>query len=309
MAILGATQIDVSTRSTSFVRNYTARYHVTTDAPTVDLKSIVEYSSIPEYGTEFPGDPISVVQEKTAAQVNGTRTKFLVTVIYGPYDRAGHNSSADEFSNPLDAPAEYTWGFSSRQEPVTHDVNNKAILNTAGDPFIPAPEKTVYDLQLTIVQNVEDYRPLQSWNRVGTVNNRQMTIAGLLVPAKAALMKERTATSQIFTEDDDNIRIEYWEVTTVLIFREVDQQWLDEEGEIIGPFNSWFKRVLNAGMEAKVEQNGVLVGPVPIRGEDGEQTKEPKLLKLDGTRELDPEQANWVAAEVYKATDFGVLQL
>lgn len=315
MAITGSTLIDATTNSTFGIRKYTERYHVTTDAPTTALRSIVDYSGIPKYGAEFNDDSISVVQNKSAQQVDGTRTKFIVTVEYAPYDRAGHNSLGDEFNNPLDAPSEYTWGYASRQEVITHDKNQNPILNTAGDQFIPAAEKTVYDLQLTVVQNLEDYKPLTSWEAVSKVNSKEFTVAGLQVPVKAALLTERTATSEVFEDEANNERIEYWTVTTVIQFRMHDPDWVAKRfdgfdgGSVkplveIGVGNAWYKRILNSGLDEY--RNGE---QVRIRI-DGQEVTDPKLLKENGTREPDPgNNAFWIGADIYDTFDFGTLQL
>jgi hypothetical protein len=311
MAITSSVLVDAVTDSTFGIRKYTERYLVTTDAPTTALRSIVDYSGVPDYGDGFSDDPISVVQNKSARQVDGTRTKFEVTVQYEPYERSGHNSGDDEFNNPLDAPPEYSWGFASREIALTHDINDNPIINTAGDQFIPATEITLYDLQLTIVQNVEDYRPEQSWLSIGTVNEKAFVVAGLEIPIKSALMTERTASSEVF--EDESERIEYWKVTTVLVLR-VESEWIAKRaGGVVGgvvqpmvalgPRNAWFRRILNAGLDeiknGKPERISV----------DGQKASDPKLLKEDGTYEADSTGAVWVGAEVYFATDFGVFQL
>jgi hypothetical protein len=327
MAIIDCTLVHASTTTTAFIRNYTEVYNVFTDAPTTDLRSIVEYDgsngglAIPKKGTGFFYDRISVVQSKTAAPVDGTRQKFMVTVEYGPYDRAGHNSSDEEFDNPLDAPSEYSWGFASRALAMTWDINDNLMVNTAGEPFIPAPEKQEYDLQLTVLQNVQDYEPERSWDLIGKVNDREFEVAGLKVPVKTALLTERSATSQIFVDDEETIRIEYWEVTTILQFRRPNPDWRAPQ-EIDGLFqenafvenNAWKKRILNAGLNEQVDvpdpENPTVFTKtkVPIQL-DGQPVTEPKLLDVDGAYEDDRLDAIWLPFEIYESADLGSLQL
>jgi hypothetical protein len=316
MAITDCTLVQATTTSTGFVRNYTEIYQVITDAATTDLKSVVEYNGalgglpIPEYGQPFEHDNISVVLSKSAQQADGTRTKFVVTVEYGPYDRAGHNLSADEFNNPLEAPPEYTWGFASRSRALTEDANGQVIVNAAGDPFIPAPEKQEFDLQLTVVQNLEDFSPLQAWSFMGKVNSREFPVAGFIVPVKGALLTERSATSEIFVkEDEDNFRIEYWEVTTVLQLRRDDERWLDENDQPLAD-NHWFKRILNAGLNQRVPDlaNPGQFRKVPIEL-DGQAISDPLLLDRDGAYEDDKANAVWLEFEIYDTADLGQLAL
>jgi hypothetical protein len=321
MAILGSTLLKSSTSSTAISRTYTEMYHVTTDAPTTDLKSIVEYDGsgpdagpkIPNYGAGFAYDRFSVVQSKSAENIDGTRTKFVVTVEYAPYDRSGHNSFEDEFDNPLDAPSQYTWGFVSRSLVVTHDINNNLIVNAADDLFVPAPEQTEYDLQLTVVQNLPEYADPYSF--IGSVNSEEFTVAGYQVNKKEALCTERSATSEIFVEKESDTRIEYWQVTTVLVFRKGDAGWRDENDLLVGGAdnsNGWFLRILNAGLNAyKVIEEGppVVRKKVPIALDDNQEVKDPQLLTPDGQHETERLLANWIPAEIYGTEEFGLMRL
>lgn len=314
MAIIKSVLVEATTQSTSFVRNYTEKYLVSTDGPTTDLRSIVEYKgspglAIPKYGAEFDGDSIAVVLSKSATPTDSTRTQFVVSVEYGPYENAGHNHTADEFSNPLDAPPEYTWGYSSRQEVVTQTLFQGVevpILNTAGDQFIPAVEKTVYDLQLTVVQNVEDFRPVRSRNLVGTVNKKEFSVAGIDVPVKSSLVTERSATSEVFEDVEADARIEYWTVTTVMVFRDHNPLWVavDGLGNVLDPRNAWYKRILNAGLDQLGDdgkQHRITI--------DSQEVTEPKLLTVAGLHEPVSADAVWIGAEIYKTADHGKLAL
>lgn len=101
---------------------------------------------------------------------SGAKAVWIVTGNYGPF--AANICGGGPQNNPLNYPPEATWNFRNFERIVEKDQNDKAIENTAGDPFVDPPV-TIDDPRpvLTIVRNEESFDPNLAYQFRSAVNS------------------------------------------------------------------------------------------------------------------------------------------
>lgn len=144
------------------VKSLTLTYRVyftsTSDAP-VDALSAPQ---IPAMGDPYPGDSTLRVVSKDATALEDNPTIFDVVVIYSTGEAGGPGGGEEDPPNPLDLPAVISYGYAESTVPAKFTVDDlgavqlnagDAIVNSAGDPFDPPPERLVFDTVFTIRKN------------------------------------------------------------------------------------------------------------------------------------------------------------
>lgn len=119
-----------------------------------------------EYKVIDPNDGVTVLESDDGAFVTSISCQLAsaaddgcqwdVSVEYGP----GGGESAVFPANPVEHPIKISWGFAKHEVPVETDIDDKPIVNSAGDFFDPAPTRDDSRPVLKIVRNELTYDPL-----------------------------------------------------------------------------------------------------------------------------------------------------
>lgn len=185
--------------------------------------------------------------------------------------------------NPLETPSEIAWGSATYTDPAVKDIDEKAIVNSAGQPFDPPLTIERRALVATIVYNSEDFSPSQAAEFQGTVNATATVIGNFNVGPREAKIIEIGATKQYYED------IKYWQVTVKV---EINAE-------------TWDRKVLDQGIYETID------GKTDYMTTDKkEQVTEP--LKLNGSgRKLDPQTADpvFLTYKTFPEKDFSVLNL
>ena len=116
-------------------REYTRNFHVRVSSPVGAYNAIVTHPLIPKRYQAHPEDSQAYCVRLTPTR----RTGYFPPL----FDVAAEYTSKldeEQDENPLERPAEIEWEDVDYQEPSETDIDGKAVLNTAGDPFIPPLE-------------------------------------------------------------------------------------------------------------------------------------------------------------------------
>ena len=207
--------------SNDATREYTVIYKVRTDDRADGPVTVTNAFGIPNIGDIFqPGndlDAAAVVTNKTSSQ--GDSPYFwLVEVTYS-------TAIADPtvFTNPLDAPAEISYGFQQRQilvpgyfndptAPPTNQAWEQGVFAPNGELFDPQPEAPLDEPVLTIKKNMA----ADDWNSAA-----QMALANCvnLTPWQNADARQlKLSAPQAERRYHNNVGY-YWEVSRSIAFR------------------------------------------------------------------------------------------
>lgn len=148
------------------VRKYTRIFLIITDDPVTDAGTVRDAPGTPEMfdsyevptntlGTEFFVDDGATLGEKRPIEDQENPFRWELECNYS--STTGRPGDGEE--DPMDRPATYDWDYDVAKEPVTQDIDGRAILNSADMAYDPPPEKDVaYDV-LTIERNEDDFDP------------------------------------------------------------------------------------------------------------------------------------------------------
>ncbi|MDZ4345337.1 MAG: hypothetical protein U1E51_23210 [Candidatus Binatia bacterium] len=175
-------------------------YRVTFSAAPTDPGDALDATdgviSIPDIGDNYPYDStLKVRKVGEAAMLDGTSLLWEVPVEFSDVSDSDSGGGATQDQDPLARPAETTWGFAVYEKVVERDINGDAVRNSAGDVNDPPVVDEVYRLQVTIERNVASHDPADAWAKINTTNSTAMTISGVDIMAKQALMKDYGAVA------------------------------------------------------------------------------------------------------------------
>ena len=111
------------------VRTYTRVFRLTTSSQSDNAFTVGSNGSLPVIGNTFPSDGNAYCTNLDVQCVRGWRI-WDVTATY----------STERVLNtvPTSDPTYITWDTEQFQKPATQDKDGKGVVNSAGDPFIPA---------------------------------------------------------------------------------------------------------------------------------------------------------------------------
>lgn len=141
--------------------NVTTATHATTGAPLPVLNSV------------SPLDPRYYVRSISFPRFDGPRYATL-GVSYG----LGKGSGREEEEDPLSVPLRYSVRNGVSGEATDADVNGKALLNTAGDPFSGTVQTNVSALFIDVTRNETAYNLPQAIAFTNKTNADQFSLAG-----------------------------------------------------------------------------------------------------------------------------------
>lgn len=251
-------------------------------------------------GADGSADPLCRAVDLTANHIGDDYGKWEVVVTYTsgnastgggtftPRDQRERAAQARRQSetgqppstNPTERPISISWGSTEYQEALTHDViDTRAVLNSAGERFIPVPMRTLSIRTLTVEANFLQYDPVATWYYENTVNDA----VWYGFPEKSVLCKSITAQLDLAGNQP------YAKTTFVFWIR----------------YPSWELSILDAGY------NQLLDVLTPILDKYGQPVATPQLL--DGQGALLTPGADPVFIEPpynqYTTNDFTLLQI
>lgn len=243
-------------------------------------------TAIPAVGDYYPGS-LTIRCKKVGEATQDSNSRLVFTI---PVEFTDDTESTDFESllveNPIDRPPDIQFGFITYTVPVESDINGEPIRNSAGDEFVPGLEETEHRMTCTISRNLATWDGSSRYDYMDTLNSGAITIAGVAVGAKQALIKDISATAQ-----NEN---------GVAFVRET----------IVIEFNDDYTRhVLDQGMYS-FDGYEAGVGDVKERIKlNGEDVTEPQLLDGAGKKLAAGAAPVYLDFETKEATNWGALNL
>lgn len=177
--------------------------------------------------------------------------------------------------DPVGRPMVIRWGSQEYQEALTTDVlDTRTVMNSALQPYVPVPMRTLSYRTLTIEKNLAwtVWNARTTWDYENTVNDA--TFYGF--PTKSVLCKSITADSDLESA------VPFWRATYVFWMRTPN----------------WMLRIADMGVnELKPALVGGILLPkqlVAIRTRNGAQVSSPVPLDGLGQKLANPDQFNTV---------------
>jgi hypothetical protein len=186
-------------------------------------------------------------------------------------------------------------------EPIDRDWNGRAIVNVNNEA-VEGLSRDVSDTLITITRNFLSVNDDLVLDYLEASNSD--TWYGYS-PGRARLINYQA--EQIFKNENDTTG--YWKVTAAIQCR--------RGYGTTTPDKAWYRRYRNEGLYEKIVVTGVNEYGAPttrnfiVRAVDnaGAPVTKPVLLKANGTRETDPDNAHFLFAQVYGSLPYNSLGL
>lgn len=271
----------------SGIRRYTRAFKVQLDSRFDGPLTALNVGGLPLIGSQHNEDA-GAYCFKLATQCMAEDPHFWINTYQ-------YNSQNELSEDPLQDAATFDWDTEQYQEVMYEDEEDKASVNSAGDPFDPMPDRDNSRRVVVLEKNMES---VPSWilDYQDAVNSDPFTIDGFLVGAGKAKVQRVSVSKKKFRND-----IEY---RTVKIIMHLDRR-------------GWLGRYLDIGFRkiATASSTGQPIR-VPIMMQD-EETAElipvtaPVLLDGSGAELEDPSFSNavYLNRRKYIEADFNNLPL
>jgi hypothetical protein len=157
-------------------REYVVTLEVITNSVNDGPYTVLTTASLPTRGQQYSyggeSDPYAFCRRVGGCKlrdVDGTRKIWRLSAHYSTL--GSKENPENQPGNPLD----WAWKISGRvtgdRKPKFKDRNNRAIANSADEPFDPAPELLSPNVLLDLKKNTATISLEQWWNSQGAVNN------------------------------------------------------------------------------------------------------------------------------------------
>lgn len=190
--------------------------------------------------------------------------------------------------NPLNRPARIRWRTASYQKAIWRDINDKAILNSAGDYFDPPVEVDRAYWTVSVSKNVADV-PTFVLDYENAVNNAAITIGGVVIGQYEAKISD-IEVSELKIEGD----YQYFEFSYTLERRR--EKWIP-----LKVLDQGYRQIDPANSEKRIH----------IMDDSSVKRPVASLRLLDGAGKVlsdpTPERAKYRDFTVYYARNFSVL--
>lgn len=250
----------------------TEGYQVLTTIGTTEAE-VVAHADIPVIGQQHASGVASYVEKIDAVQTSPIF--WIVTVSY----RGVVNDTAVDIE----------WTDSTTTEPIDRDWNGRAIVTVNLEP--------VDGLSLDIADDVVVItREFTTINKAAIREYRRATNSDTFLdypPGTARLIGYSAKNRFVYGGLQES-----WKVTARIQFREPYANTT--------PAQAWYKRWRHEGLYVRLT-----AGAEPKRALDdaGQDVVKPVLLKEDGTRETDPDNAHFFHTQVYGSLPYAALGL
>jgi hypothetical protein len=265
---------DGKQRNVSMIRAFT----VTLAAQ--DPLEVAYYSSgLPLVGDPYPGTLFVICRNLAAQRL--APTLAMVSVTY-----SGEVGPSGEGSSPIANETTVSWSGQISDEAIDQDINGKPIVTANGEPIDGLTER-IPD-QVAVIE--KNFASINTYGLTQYLKSRNSdTFLGW--PPGTVRFWEYSATNVI----TDGVA-GFWKVSGKFIFREPYNTTPDK---------TWHKRVRHEGFLVRSVAGGTpriafdRVTKTPVT--------RPILLKADGTRETDPDNAHWLEFETTRALPYSAL--
>lgn len=158
-------------------RQYDVLYEVITNDANDGPQVVRQASGLPKIGDQYAygndSDPFAACVSRGPFRIRSieqTRKVWSVPLQYSSRPAEGSNPENNGKDNPVDWAWEVGGSFASYMKAVLKDRNGNAVVNAAGEPFIPAPEDDDPRMVLTLKKNTPSLN-LATWSQFrGAVN-------------------------------------------------------------------------------------------------------------------------------------------
>ena len=255
-------------------------FTVTLDASD-PLEVVYTAADLPLVNDPYPGT-FFVICRSLAPQ----RVSPILVIITASY--SGEIGPTDLTSSPVDNEVIVSWRNATTDEAIDQDWNGKAIVTKNNEPIDGITER-IADQVATIERNFLTINMYSIRAYLKSVNSDEF----LGWPPGTARLMEYNASNVI-----TNGVAGFWKVSVTVQFREPYNTTADK---------AWYKRLRHEGY--LVRDNA---GETPHIAWD-EKTKtpvtKPILLKENGTRETDPDNAYWLEIQTVDSLPYNALGL
>lgn len=245
------------------------------------LEVCYQASGLPLVNDPYPGTFFVICRSLSPQRVSP-----IMAVVTASY--SGEIGPSDSSSSPVDNEVIVSWRNATTDEAIDQDWNGKPIVTKNNEPIDGITER-IADQVATIERNFQTINMYAIRAYLKSVNSDEF----LGWPPGTARLMEYNASNVI-----TNGVAGFWKVSVTVQFRE--------------PYNTtaakaWYKRLRHEGY--LVRDNA---GETPHIAWD-EKTKtpvtKPILLKEDGTRETDPDNAHWLEFQTVDSLPYSALGL
>ena len=248
----------------------TAGYQVLTTIGTTEAE-VVAHADIPQIGEQHPSGIASYVEKVDPVQTSPIFWQVIVS-----YRGIVDDSSVD-----------VEWTDSTTTEPIDRDIDGRAIMTVNLEP-VDGLSMDVSDQVVVIT------REFTTIDTAAIAVYRRSTNSDTFLgwpPGTARLIGFSAKNRFVYGGLQES-----WKVTARIQFREPYANTTAEQ--------AWYKRWRHEGLY-------VNVGGVIHRAVDdlGQESTKPVLLKIDGTRESNPDDAYFVHTQVYGSLPYAGLGL
>ena len=259
------------------VRTYTRVFRLTTSSQSDNAFTVGSNGSLPVIGNTFPSDGNAYCTNLDVQCIRGWRI-WDVTATY----------STERVLNtvPTSDPTYITWDTEQFQKPATQDKDGKGVVNSAGDPFIPAEQMDDSRRVVTVQKNLANV-PTWILSYQDAVNSDAFTIDGRSIAIGEAKM-QRVSVGPPEIRNGTTFR----QVTFVIALRR----------------DGWAYKILDQGFNEKDPADTTKRKAIYI---NGQLPSSPVLLDGTGKAQTDPKTANavYLTFNVYKQQAFSSLPL
>lgn len=259
------------------IRTYTRVFRLTTSSQSDNAFTVGSNGSLPVIGNTFPSDGNAYCTNLDVQCIRGWRI-WDVTATY----------STERVLNtvPTSDPTYITWDTEQFQKPATQDKDGKGVVNSAGDPFIPAEQMDDSRRIVTVQKNLANV-PTWILSYQDAVNSDTFTIDGRSIAIGEAKM-QRVSVGPPEIRNGTTFR----QVTFVIALRR----------------DGWAYKILDQGFNEKDPADTTKRKAIYI---NGQLPSSPVLLDGTGKAQTDPKTANavYLTFNVYKQQAFSSLPL
>jgi hypothetical protein len=250
-------------------------------AATDPIEASLVASGLPFIGDIYPGTAAVRCTKRTP-----TRVSPILAIVACEFK--GESSPENFGGNPIPTEVFVSWTTASSDEPIDTDWTGQPIVTANNEPIDGLTERLDDDV-------VTIKRKFLTVNRYAVRQYRRATNSD-------TFLEWPPGTARIIADTSDAVFVNgvvaYWDVSVSIRFR---------EPFLTTPEQAWYKRVRHEGLLVRATP-----GASPkIAWDEGTNTPvtRPILLKPDGTRETDPDNAYWLFFQTLGSLPFNALGL
>lgn len=244
-----ANPVQINQDGTTYIQNFKVEFNTQSatkaDRQLIETKAVLA-AGVPRYGDVFKANKAAYCKSISSSVIPDQSKNLPSIVLVSCTFTTVSVEKKDEETNPLDKAPDITWGTHFENEAIVNasslivagqniggggnvggrQVNNNqvAIINSAGQPFTPAPTRSVPYVKCTILQNFSFFDVKQAISAIQTTNSSPFRIDGFIIKRGQALLLERAASIEYLG------KISYRKVQTTILFKLNHSLHLQDKG-------------------------------------------------------------------------------